>query len=651
MNDLKSTKWVRRCILIILAAFFAFKITPTQAAPDFMPISEVKAGMRGIAKTVVAGKNIEEFGIEVLGVMPQKGPAGDLILVRTFGDVIERTGGIAQGMSGSPVYIGGRLVGAIAYGWGLTDHKTGMVTPIADMLKLWELPDVLRNTEIIEAKEQPAATAEKTETTAADSPAVETGTEDTQTDVDPAEDPNKDKADKPAETINEDAAAQPEETVNEDEAAKPEEDPKENISADAKTDARNEEHSETKDETPASDEETALLKLNDTTMQIPKTTTLMASGFGENALTMLKKELKPYGLKLETGSGGAGKTEIAYRTPEPGSMISLELIRGDVSLASMGTVTYVADGKILAFGHPFMKRGNVNYFLSEANVYTTMPGLENSFKVGESGAAIGFVNQDRGAGVAGKLGVFPRIVPVRVTVHDKTMGISKQLAAQIAYDEDLAPILTAATVFNSIEKVSDRVGPGTARIKFDILAQDLPVATFSRENMFYTTANVGEIAITELFEAISILTSNQYKPINIIDVKVEVEIDKERRIASIMSASAAKTTVKPGETIEVTVKLKPYRNEPVNRKFNFTVPKNQPEGSMMVSVRGGGVISLAQLVKQAATENVTQEDLAKLLMSAKPKPRTFEDAIKNLTERDRYNDIVMEIVNMDLAPP
>ena len=127
----------RRIGLLLLILLLPFALA--QAAPDvFMPIEEVQPGMHGIGKTVVAGTTIEQFGVEVLGVMKNKGPAGDVILVRTYGDLIERTGGIAQGMSGSPVYINGRLVGAIAYGWALTDHKVGMVTPIGDMLKVWD---------------------------------------------------------------------------------------------------------------------------------------------------------------------------------------------------------------------------------------------------------------------------------------------------------------------------------------------------------------------------------------------------------------------------------------------------------------------------------------------------------------------------------
>lgn len=80
------------------------------SAEEFLPVSEVREGMHGYAKTVVHGTQVETFDVDVLGVMKQKGATGgDLILVKVSGDLIDKTEGIAQGMSGSPVYINGNF--------------------------------------------------------------------------------------------------------------------------------------------------------------------------------------------------------------------------------------------------------------------------------------------------------------------------------------------------------------------------------------------------------------------------------------------------------------------------------------------------------------------------------------------------------------
>ena len=98
-------------------------------------LEELRPGMKGIGRTVAQGTAIEEFYVEVLGVLHGEQYVSQLVLVQVSGDVIERMGGIAGGMSGSPVYIDGKLLGAVSYTFSLTDHRLGLVTPIGAMLK------------------------------------------------------------------------------------------------------------------------------------------------------------------------------------------------------------------------------------------------------------------------------------------------------------------------------------------------------------------------------------------------------------------------------------------------------------------------------------------------------------------------------------
>ena len=79
-----------------------------------MPVEDIRPGMQGIGKTVINGDNIENFNVEVIGVTGSEA-GGYSILVRTSGDVIEKSGGVAQGMSGSPIIQNGKLVGAVTH--------------------------------------------------------------------------------------------------------------------------------------------------------------------------------------------------------------------------------------------------------------------------------------------------------------------------------------------------------------------------------------------------------------------------------------------------------------------------------------------------------------------------------------------------------
>lgn len=126
-------------LFLLLCLLLSVEVQALARTP-LMPVDNLKAGMRGYAKTVISGDTIETFPVEVLGVTGSES-MGYQILIRAGGGVMERSGGIAQGMSGSPVYIDGKLAGAIAYGTAFSDPHYCLLTPIQDMLDLLDKPE------------------------------------------------------------------------------------------------------------------------------------------------------------------------------------------------------------------------------------------------------------------------------------------------------------------------------------------------------------------------------------------------------------------------------------------------------------------------------------------------------------------------------
>jgi hypothetical protein len=110
-------------------------------------VDDIRAGMRGTARTVFYGDSIEEFPVQVLSVVRHVSSDADLILVQLLGERLEHTG-VAAGMSGSPVYLDGKLAGAIALGWSFSKDAVAGVTPIAQMIRSTELPDSARRREL-----------------------------------------------------------------------------------------------------------------------------------------------------------------------------------------------------------------------------------------------------------------------------------------------------------------------------------------------------------------------------------------------------------------------------------------------------------------------------------------------------------------------
>ncbi len=104
-----------------------------------MPVSELRPGMKGHAMTVFSGKTPDRFDIEIIDVIPGYLPKQDAVLFRATDPRLKHSG-IVGGMSGSPVYVGGKLVGAIAYGYRFNKDPIGGITPISNMLQVEALP-------------------------------------------------------------------------------------------------------------------------------------------------------------------------------------------------------------------------------------------------------------------------------------------------------------------------------------------------------------------------------------------------------------------------------------------------------------------------------------------------------------------------------
>ena len=118
-----------RLLVILIVASNLF------GQPAIFPLKDIRGGQRGIGKTVFSGNNIEEFQVEILGVLENLGPKQSVILARLSGGPLERTG-VLQGMSGSPVYIDGRLVGAVALAFSFAKEPIAGIRPIEEMLAI-----------------------------------------------------------------------------------------------------------------------------------------------------------------------------------------------------------------------------------------------------------------------------------------------------------------------------------------------------------------------------------------------------------------------------------------------------------------------------------------------------------------------------------
>ena len=124
------------CLVLILGVGFGGSVSRA-GEPDpstYWDVEAIRPGMKGTGRTVMVGTKLEEFSVEVLGVMRDVSPGRDMILCRLSGCNLEHAG-IIQGMSGSPIYIEGKLVGAVAFAWEFAKDPIAGVTPFSQMVQ------------------------------------------------------------------------------------------------------------------------------------------------------------------------------------------------------------------------------------------------------------------------------------------------------------------------------------------------------------------------------------------------------------------------------------------------------------------------------------------------------------------------------------
>src|SRR2546422_4834422 len=125
-------------VFLTLASFFGG--TGSRAADrkqDFLPLSEVKPGLKGIGRTVFHGDKVEEFQVEILGVLENIAPKQSAILAKLSGGPLENTG-VMGDMTGSPVYVDGKMVGAVAFSFPFSKEAIAGITPIQQMVDIFD---------------------------------------------------------------------------------------------------------------------------------------------------------------------------------------------------------------------------------------------------------------------------------------------------------------------------------------------------------------------------------------------------------------------------------------------------------------------------------------------------------------------------------
>lgn len=199
-------------------------------------------------------------------------------------------------------------------------------------------------------------------------------------------------------------------------------------------------------------------------------TPLSASGLTERGLRRMQQAIDRQRLPFLAymGSSASGNPPNPTGRLRAGDSFAAALSVGDVTVAGVGTTTFVCDGKVVAFGHPMSWTGTTSIGARAADTITIVADpVFGSYKLANIGESVGIVTQDRLAGIAGQIGVAPDLSPVSSTVTDLDTGRTRTGSSQ-AILPDFLPFLAFEHLFVNVDVTIDRIGPGNAEISYVI---------------------------------------------------------------------------------------------------------------------------------------------------------------------------------------
>lgn len=478
--------------------------TPPLDLKRYMPVAEIKPGMTGVGRTTLQATTVVEFKVNVLAIMKNYGPQRDLIICRCSGAGLE-TSGVIAGMSGSPVTIDGRLIGAVAYTFRWSKVPIAGVQPIEQMLRVTDA--------------HPWKTAGPAPATA-----------------------------QPGSTH---AAGDNVLTVP--------------ASALASADL------------PESFSERSAYQMR------PIRTPVMVSGLSQRAMTRLGEHFEPFG--LVPMQGGAAELDLPDAAKlEPGAPLAVAMVRGDVQMTTMGTITEVVGDRLYAFGHAMFGAGEANLPMMTGVAKVVIPSLMSSFRMGAPSKEIGRLVWDEGTGILGRIGDDRApLVPVTVKVKGPGSGAERTLNCKMIHHRLQSPMLAAAVAGSGLTTHSDlpRDHTVTYRIRVKPEGRD-PIV---RENLA-VSPNGDRYVEAAVRNIVGQIMENPFQNLTLESVEVEATITPGSRLAEIEKSRALRNTVRPGGTVPVELKIRPWRAEPRWIKVDVNVPDDWPEGKYAVVLCG-----------------------------------------------------------------
>jgi SpoIVB peptidase S55 len=524
-------------------------------------VDEIKDGMKGYGLTVFKGTEPERFDVEVVGVLRNFRPSQELILIKTPHPRLNVTKNV-RGMSGSPIYLDGRLAGAYAYSWSSFQvEPVAGVTPIAPMLSEMRRPIPPGFWPLEGGAPLPGAAAKN----AAPKHALNGGPGNGTTAFDGA--PGTYDVESHANQIATRLSA----------------------------------------------------GLDPSRPVVPTATPLMLAGMSDRSIALVRKLFAPMGLEpVQAGSGGGKEDPNAPMHYVDGGGVGVQMARGDVSFMGLGTVTHVEGTKLCGFGHPMMEAGVTALPTAIGRVHWIFASDQHSSKIGESARSLGALVQDRQSAIVvdetKNAPVFPLVADIR-----GAEGIPKKnWNVEIAEERFMSAGLVASVLGSIIDaSVSERrdvtwklKSKLSVRGHSPIELEDFGVATGGMPD-------AGELAHSKVVRAVGEVLNNPWELTHIDKVETTLSVDYSRDLWRLRGVDVLDAVVDAGQVARVRVHLVPYAGPATTKVLEIAMPAELAGKEVELEIVPGYQVvpdlaapqNLADLLSNSTRQSVTPRSL------------------------------------------
>lgn len=479
-----------------------------QDASDTLPLSEVKAGMKGYGLTVFSGTQPEKFNIEVISTLNNFRPNQQLILIKTPHPRLDITRTVA-GMSGSPIYLNGKMIGAYAYGWLFGAEAIAGVTPIKSMLE--ELARPIPRT-IIPRGGAPL----------------------------------------PASEVSGGAPGRPLRAFSGSPDAY-------DLAGHARQlSARSSSVLSAPEGTPLARASTPIMMggMGNLSMRIAQD---LLSPMG----------LEP----LQGGGSSGKPAADAPTKYVDGGAIGVELVRGDISAMGLGTVTRVSGDKLVAFGHPMLGGGIENLPTAIGRVHWILATQNRSFKIGEAARSLGSLVNDRQAAIVVDASVKAPVFPMHLEIQGVDGAPKPTWNMEVAHDQFMAPAFVAMAIGGAVEQTTaerrDMTWRATSKLKIGKYGT-ISLIDFGAGNS--NPVGADEFIRGRLVRAIGSLLNNPWEPITIERVDTTVRVTFEREVSMLRGAKVLEPEIDAGSPVRIRLDLQAFQGKVEHKVIEVKVP-------------------------------------------------------------------------------